>query len=254
MKPVFFDQARQIWDKLVSGESLEEVQFDLEVHKKILSIFQAGDYYYYIFNVKDPKFDFVSVEAEKVLGYPHTKIDLNFFLNLIHPDDQRWFLEFENKVTEFFETLTLQQIPNYKVRYDYRVKKGNGQYIRILQQVVTIQYSESGGIFRTFGVHTDISHLKMDGRPVLSFIGLNGEPSFVDVDVKNSFLKQFLNITEREKEILAMLAEGWKTKDIAMKLFLSPQTVSTHRRNLIKKTKAKNTSEMIVMAIKNGWI
>jgi DNA-binding CsgD family transcriptional regulator len=254
MKAIMFDQARQIWNKLAVGEQLKEVKFELEAHKKILNIFQAGDFYYYVFNVKEPKFELISREVENVLGYKTGDLSLEFFLDIIHPEDQQWFLRFENEVSFFFNRLTTEQIPNYKVRYDYRVRKSNGQYIRILQQVVTIQYSETGGVFRTFGVHTDISHLKMEGRPVLSFIGLNGEPSFIDVNVKNVFAQNTSSITDREKDILIRLVEGRKTKEIAHELFLSPETVSTHRKNLIKKTKAKNSTDLAAMAIRKGWI
>ncbi len=42
----------------------------------------AGDYYYYIFNVKDVVFDFMSHEIEDVLGYPPDVVDVPFFLSV----------------------------------------------------------------------------------------------------------------------------------------------------------------------------
>lgn len=254
MKPVIFEEAVKIWDKISLGEKLNEVKLELEVHKKLLNIFQVGDCYYYIFNIKESKFDFMSKEVEKVLGYGPDELDVYSLVNKIHPDDQPWFLNIESKVVEFFSKLKIEQIPNYKVRYDYRIKKSNGEYIRILQQVVTIQYSATGGLLKTFGVHTDISHLKMDGNPVLSFIGLNGEPSFIDVDIKKVFPVPSGFLSGRECEILSLLVDGKETKEIAVALFISPATVSTHRKNLLAKTKARNTSEMIVKAITKGWI
>jgi len=254
MKPVIFEEALKIWDKISTGERLNEVELELEVHKKILNIFQVGDYYYFILNLKDSKFDFMSKEVKNVLGYPPEELDIFTLINKIHPDDQPWFLNIETKVIEFFGTLSIEQIPNYKVRYDYRIKKSDGDYIRILQQIVTIQHSETGGILKTFAVHTDISHLKMEGNPVLSFIGLNGEPSFIDVDIKKVFLVPSGFLSGRECEVLSMLVDGKETKEIAAALFITPATVSTHRKNLLAKTKARNTSEMIVMAITKGWI
>ena len=254
MKPVIFEEALKIWDKISTGEKLNEVVLELEVHKKLLNIFQVGDYYYFILNLKDSKFDFMSKEVETVLGYKPKELDIFTLINKIHPDDQPWFLNIENKVIEFFGKLPIEQIPNYKVRYDYRIKKSNGEYIRILQQIVTIQHSETGGVLKTFVVHTDISHLKMEGNPVLSFIGLNGEPSFIDVDIKKVFPVPSGFLSRREGEVLSMLVDGKETKEIATALFISPTTVSTHRKNLLAKTKARNTSEMIVMAITKGWI
>lgn len=254
MKPVIYKEALKIWDKISLGENLNEVKLELEVHKKLLNIFQVGDYYYYTFNLRDSKFDFMSKEVEKVLGYKPEELDVYTLINKIHPNDQPWFLNIENKVVEFFGQLSVSQIPNYKVRYDYRIKKSDGEYIRILQQIITIQFSETGRILKTFGVHTDISHIKMEGNPVLSFIGLNGEPSFIDVDIHKLFPTPSNFLTQREIEILSLLVEGKETKEIAAELFITNETVSTHRKNLLRKTKARNTSEMIAMAIRKGWI
>lgn len=254
MKPIVLKEAIKIWDRISVGEKLDGVKLELEFHKKLLNIFQVGDFYYYIFNLKDSQFDLMSKEVETVLGYKPSDLDVPFLINNIHPDDQSWFLNIENKVAGFFRKLSLEQIPNYKVRYDYRMRKSNGDYIRILQQVITIQHNGAGGVLRTLGIHTDISHLKMEGRPVLSFIGLNGQPSFIDVDIQKVFPEPSEFLSGREREILALLVDGKETKEIAAELFISPETVSTHRKNLLRKTNARNTSEMITMAIRKGWV
>src|SRR4051812_7364841 len=126
-----FEEANKIWDRVAKDGNLDDLQFSLEIHKTLLNFFQVGDFYYYIFNVKHSAFDLVSNEIKDVLGYEPGEVTVPMFLANIHPDDQPWFLNFENKVTEFFATLSQQQIPNYKVRYDYRVRKKNGEYIRI---------------------------------------------------------------------------------------------------------------------------
>jgi len=254
VKTLLLNEASKIWNKISIGEKLKEVQLELDLQKKLMTIFEVGDSYFYVFDLIDMKLDFMSKETEKLLGYPPNQWNMGFLLEKIHPDDQPWFLNIENKATEFFATLSMEQIPNYKLRYDYRIQKSNGDYIRVLQQVVALQYSETGRILKSFGVHTDISHIKMKGDPVLSFIGLNGEPSFINVDVEKNFKVSSEFLSKRESEILTLLVDGNKTKDIAKALSISEATVSTHRKNLLAKTKAKTTSEMIVMAITNGWV
>jgi DNA-binding CsgD family transcriptional regulator len=254
MRPTTFNKATKIWEKTSIGDTITSVLFDLEVQKKLLNIFSVGDYYYYIFDVKEAKLDLFSEEIVSILGYNYEELDMTFLVSKFHPEDQPWFLNIENKIVEFFSTLSLTQIPNYKVRYDYRIQKSNGEFIRILQQVIVLQHSEVGGILKTFGVHTDISHLKMDGKPVLSFIGLNGEPSFIDVEIEKVFPIPSTFLTNREQEILLLLVNGYETKEIAKEFGISPYTVSTHRKNLLNKTKARNTSEMISMSIKKGWV
>lgn len=58
----------------------------------------------------------------------------------------------------------------------------------------------------------------------------------------------------REMEIIQCLAEGFNSKKIANKLFISEHTVRTHRRNMLKKLDIGSSSELIAMAIKLKWI
>ncbi len=61
-------------------------------------------------------------------------------------------------------------------------------------------------------------------------------------------------LTNREKEILKLLAEGKTSNTIAEELFLSPLTVDTHRKNIIQKFQVKNVAELITVAIQNNMI
>lgn len=56
-------------------------------------------------------------------------------------------------------------------------------------------------------------------------------------------------LTRREKEILELIAQGLTNNEIATKLFVSPTTVDTHRKNLLAKFDVKNTAALIRMAI-----
>jgi len=55
-------------------------------------------------------------------------------------------------------------------------------------------------------------------------------------------------LTRREKEVLELIADGFTTQEIADKLFVSPTTVDTHRKNLLLKMQAKNVAAMIKLA------
>jgi DNA-binding NarL/FixJ family response regulator len=59
-------------------------------------------------------------------------------------------------------------------------------------------------------------------------------------------------LTSREREILQMIAEAKKSKEIAEKLCISSKTVYTHRRNIMEKLHAKNAADLTRIAIKNG--
>jgi DNA-binding NarL/FixJ family response regulator len=61
-------------------------------------------------------------------------------------------------------------------------------------------------------------------------------------------------VTEREIEVLKLIADGYTNTQIAEKLFLSPLTVDRHRKNIIIKLDAKNTASLISIAIHRGLI
>ncbi len=61
-------------------------------------------------------------------------------------------------------------------------------------------------------------------------------------------------LTNREVEVLKLVAEGLTSKEIAEILSISIRTVEHHRANLLKKLDLKNTADLIKHAIQNGFI
>lgn len=61
-------------------------------------------------------------------------------------------------------------------------------------------------------------------------------------------------LSGREIEILKLVAEGFSSKQVADKLFLSELTVNTHRRNMLKKTNQPNVAALVSFAKQNQWI
>jgi DNA-binding NarL/FixJ family response regulator len=61
-------------------------------------------------------------------------------------------------------------------------------------------------------------------------------------------------LTPREQEIMVLLAQGLSTKQIAEKLFISPNTVENHRSNILRKLNFHSTLEMVRYAVRLGII
>lgn len=120
MKPIVYEEAGKIWKRLSKEATVTELQFELDVHQRLLNFFQVGDYYYFIFNIKETVLELVSQEVTRVLGYAPAEFDIPLLMSIIHPDDQSWFLSYENKATEFFFTLSPGQMTNYKISVVYQ--------------------------------------------------------------------------------------------------------------------------------------
>jgi DNA-binding CsgD family transcriptional regulator len=250
-----FEQAQKVWQAVTRDGKEINLELELELHKKLLNIIHVGQFYYYIFDIPLSALTFVSASVTEVLGYSLEEFTLGFFFsNVIHPADVQYYINFENKVVEFFNKLTVENIFKYKVQYDFRVKKSNGEYIRVLQQVVTLQTTEDGGVNKSFGIHTDISHLKTDGIPSLSIIGMDGEPSYLNIEVEKVFVPTKSLLSEREKEVLFHIIHGKHSDEIANILKLSKHTVLNHRRKILAKTETSSTAELIAKTIKEGWV
>lgn len=247
-----FDELRDIWNQVPTDEQVKDLNFNIHLHKKLLDIFQVDSYYYFIVNVRRSSFDLVSPEVETVLGYEQGQVDLPFYLSCIHPDDMPFFLNFEAAVEKFFKHLSGDKLFNYKVQYDHRIRKADGRYIRVLTQYVIIQHEADD--VKTFTVVTDITHLKKELKPMLSFVGLNGEQSFINVGTNSLFEVSKPIFTNRERQILQWLTNGLSSMEISRSLNISKLTVDSHRKNMLKKTNAKSTAEIIRMAFDNGWV
>jgi two-component system response regulator NreC len=61
-------------------------------------------------------------------------------------------------------------------------------------------------------------------------------------------------LTDREKEVLQLLAEGRSNKEVATLLDLGLSTVETHRANLMQKLNLHNTAEIVLYAVRKGII
>lgn len=63
-----------------------------------------------------------------------------------------------------------------------------------------------------------------------------------------------IDFSEREVEVLQLIAEGLTNTEIAEKIFISKRTVEGHRQSLLEKTGSRNTATLIRFAILNGFI
>ncbi len=97
----------------------------------------------------------------------------------------------------------------------------------------------------------------------------NDEQYFTD-DIKEKMMQTLLNrpvkdnvsqdgvlltsLTKREIQVLKLVAQQYSTREIAEEFHISESTVETHRKNLMKKVKVKNSVGLAIFALKNEVI
>lgn len=70
----------------------------------------------------------------------------------------------------------------------------------------------------------------------------------------NGIADRFDALTEREREIFQLVAEGHSNKEVAALLSISPATVETHRGHIFQKLDLHNTAELVLYAVRRGVI
>lgn len=251
----FYINALKVWSPLIKNEPSKSIALDqqLEIHKRLLNIFQAGRHYYMVFNIYLMELEFISPDIQAVLGYKPDEVNAMFFLDCIHPDDKPYFLSFENRLTEFIQLLPPDKKGSYKYQHDYRIKTKDNKYVRLLHQLLPIDYDENNS-YRSLVLHTDITHIKREGTPCLSIVGLDGEPSYYNIQDTEIFTESYSLFTKRERQILKLIVEGRSSKEIATELCISPHTVNAHRKNILSKADAKTPLDLISKVIRENWI
>jgi DNA-binding NarL/FixJ family response regulator len=86
------------------------------------------------------------------------------------------------------------------------------------------------------------------------FIYFSGEVGMALQEYQKSEKNELPLLTPREKEVLELIAEGYTNPQIAEKIFLSPFTVDSHRKNLLAKLGVKNTASLIRLAVEKKMI
>jgi len=94
-----------------------------------------------------------------------------------------------------------------------------------------------------------------EGRPYFSpVIASTLLDEYLQTMKKNKVRDSYDLLSEREKEVLQLLAEGKSNKEVASLLNLSPYTIESHRTSLMQKLNLHNTAEIVLYAVRKNII
>jgi DNA-binding NarL/FixJ family response regulator len=251
----------KVWDGLVivnrQSTKMPQMNFD----DIISSIFSAGPFYFYIIDFYNMGISNISSGFEAAHGVkPNLVTNINDVLALVHPDDMDFVARAEKKAFDFiYNSLGVDKITRYKISYNFRFKTAKGDYKMYNHQSLILTVDDNGNFIKSLNIHTDISHISSKNNERVSLIGLAGEPSYLNMRVFDSLDRKQDSDSEhkfsnREIEIIRLLAKGLDAKSISDKLFISESTVKTHRKNIRAKSGCKNTLELIAKSTSEGWI
>lgn len=241
------------------SERFDKTRFSYSGNRflEMAGLFAPGSSYYYIKNYPSEDFDYIDESIKDVLGISPEC----FSERLIHPQDLENYSSKKELLTRmFYDELHRDEISNYKALYFLRIRDANGRYRVIQNQSTPYEISSDGAITKGLFIHTDVSHFESASFDTVSVINLYGGKSFYNMvpdkisfgsDSSESFEE---SLTGRELEIVSLLSEGLSAEGIAEELDVSFNTVRTHRKNMLRKTGCKNTTELVARSLRQGVI
>lgn len=249
----------RIYDQAERHLAKQSIEVD-ETHLRntFASIYSPGPSYQFIFDFPTRSFDYVSKETDRILGVQSDKFDPEQLFSLIHPQDIDHFQKCEELAGYFLlEHIPRELLPYYKVSYQFRHQVKTGEYPLFLRQSITLSTDESGNMSKTMSNHSDISHITHLNNKKVSFIDIRGINSYFNISSVrdlNSPPENKLSFSSREMEVIKLISEGFSSKEISTQLYISFDTVRTHRKNILSKTGLKNMTQVVSYSIKEGLI
>ena len=203
------------------------------------------------------QFDYISSNTSVIFGYDSsqfTEKGLDFCNEIIHPDDLVKTWKLIKNIWDFILNMPEANQQQFKFNYDNRSIKPDGKEVRILAQNSVLQTDTKGNITHVLGVYSDISHWKKSEQQIASIISTANDTCFFFTADDSGTYKRQMGLSKRELEIVKLISEGYSSKLIADKLFISFNTVNTHRQKIIEKTNSKNTGGVVQFAVSHGLI
>ncbi|MGY5356066.1 LuxR C-terminal-related transcriptional regulator [Wenyingzhuangia sp. IMCC45467] len=205
--------------------------------------------FFILTNTINNTYEFISKNFEKTLGLSIDKMmeeGVSYWFDHHHPKDLEIWLNILNELMSF----TMSEVPiedRKKLSYTWnlRIKNSKGVYVNLHKHQTPIAFDQSGKPIVGIS-HNTITSENVELPMIASIKKLNDNNEYETIFYKN-YSQNLLTdgLSNREKDVLRLLALNYTSKEIADKLCISSHTVDGHRRNIIKKTGLSSTGEII---------
>lgn len=206
----------------------------------------------FIYNHKTLSYDYFSPNIKNIMGYDNHHFQeggLKFSMSLVLPEHSKIYNR--NILPIMFKYYSIysikKRVKDLKFSFTFKIKRYDGEYIWMLHHMSALQLNNWGFPVRTLVQLTDVSEIKRGHTNTidLSIFAKSKDQIYKPVFSKIYSEENKFSLSERELDILYLLNDGKTTKEISELLNISAHTVNTHRKNMLRKSRAKNTLELI---------
>ncbi|MFY1046927.1 response regulator transcription factor [Chryseobacterium sp. GP-SGM7] len=182
---------------------------------------------------------------------------LKEIIDLIHPADIPFVIKAEQTIVEKMVEIGSEHQRFLKPSYCFRMKTRKGNYELFHHQAIHTLENESSFLIQSVNIHTNIQHITSENSHIVLLTGIGPRQDFYQFKIEQNLLSlqtEGDHLTKRENEVLSLIAKGYSGREISAVLVLSEHTIRTHRRNILKKTKCRNSKELVKKAFDLGLI
>lgn len=187
------------------------------------------------------------------LGYALDALTADFFVRNIHPADRSLYFKVSKALLSFVLHHSAHLGPFVTMfQINYRVRRHDGSYITVLRQSTPFLKNANNEVEAYLSFCTDISLLAPPAQIKWSLQGPQSEtfPQFF----AEAAAPQRPVLSEREQQVLRLLGRGLTSPAISQALFISLNTVNTHRKNLMRKAGTKKTVNLLAFGRDHGYL
>lgn len=229
----------------------KEVNENDPVFLELNELLEANNQFFYVADIIQMKVLYTSKRSKEMIGIDPQDVTPYFFMEATHPNDIQRLNLGRAKLIKLAQDIFIAGSGNIFLSTNFKVRNAKGTYTNLFIQCYLF-YSDSP--YKTvyfLKIHTDIDWCKKIKNGFHYYLG-NDYSFFRYPDEELLSLSNVFTI--REFEIIKLIESGLSTKEISEKLFLSPYTVNTHRRNILKKSRHTKISELIIDLIDKGIV
>ena len=251
-----FDQLLDSWRSQHFDSKLSQYKSLIYPGLSVDHMMSIGPHFIYIFDCSTLRFHYLSKNVDKVIGYSYEALaakGVDFLDEIVHHEDIQFVYESLKRSWRFVISKPDLKRKAYSISFDCRIKKYDGKYIRVLQQNKVLNLDKKGNILYILGICTDITHWHKDNQGSLTIVGPEEEQNFCCISPSNE-TSYGERLSDRQKQILQLLSEGYCSREISEKLHISQNTVNVHRRNMLGRLNMHNTNSLIKFAISHRII
>ena len=188
---------------------------------------------------------------DNLLGYSEDEFTLEAILKIAHPNDLNLINRITQAVVNYLTNNILFNLKSSTLNITYRFRKRDGTYIKILRQSTLFEVTKNGKMKSMLSLVTDISFFDKTNNINWEF----NAPLLDQKAFREEIYKEFNDFfTNRELAIINLIANNYKTKEIAKKLFITEHTAYSHRKNILKKSNCHSATELLEFCNKIGVI